>query len=345
MKRISFLLFLAASVLLFDCGGGGGSSPQGRSSNKLFLAMKATTPTFTATVSVSGAPKMKSSLASAPTFSDQAMNLAFQLLRDYSYPADEGVVDMTNIYKVLYEAGGYLDDAKSICSPLSSAVTDSLISSYAFSDFLGHTYDCGGNMPESGGYGSSVAYREAGLDKYMLATYKWAPDDTQQITIGAIQTRFNDTTKDVELTFAQTVNYPAGSDMGGVSGSGFATRTYIKGNSDTHAFELKLAMSNQWGSPMSIVGKGISQGAGNYFLMRDSANYYCLPAGATETDLRSITPTDYTAATGGACTAYVADVDTLYLTKYVGGQIPNYLDLVSFNSGTAGTPVNYLLFP
>jgi len=87
MKRISFLLFLATSVFVFGCGGsggGGGLLPKGKSSNKLFLAVKATTPAFKATVSASGALKMKSSIASAPTFTDQAMNLAFQLLRDYS---------------------------------------------------------------------------------------------------------------------------------------------------------------------------------------------------------------------------------------------------------------------
>jgi len=339
MRRISFLLFLATSVFLSGCGGGGGSSPQGGGSNKLFLAVKATTPTFTATVSALGAPKMKSTLASSPTFTDQAMNLAFQLLRDYSYPADEGKVDMTNIYKVLFEAGGYLDNAKTICSPI--ATTTEAISPYAFSDVMIQDYDCGGTRAESGGYGSSVAYREdSGTgDKFMLASYKWAPDPTSQIAIGAIQTQFNDTTKDVELTFAQTVLYPMSLST---PTNGFATRTYIKGNSDTHAFELKIAMANPWGAPTSIVGKGISQGVGNYFLMRDGSNYYCLPAGVTETDLRSIAPT-ISALVSANCASYVTDVDTL--TPYDATQIPNYLDLASFNSGTAGTPVKYLMFP
>jgi len=342
------LVVLAALLGFISCGGGGGSSSgSGSGNNTLFNAVKSTTPTFTATLSATPAPVMKTAMFSAPTITDQAMNLAFQLLRNYSYPADEGVVDMTNIYKVLHEAGGYLDNAKSICSSITTT-TDSAISSYAFSDFLGHTYNCGGNVSEAlqSGYGGSVAYREdSGTgDKFMLATYKWAPVPTEQIAIGAIQTRFNDTTKDVELTFAQTVDYPISSSMGGTTGSGFATRTNIVGNSSTHAFELKIAMKGPWGG-MSLVGKGISQGEGNYFLIKNGANYYCLPAGATEDDLRSITPTNQ-AGVSSNCSSYVSGVDGL--TAYEvnnAAQLPGFNNVDSFNLGVAGTPVHYQMFP
>ena len=87
------------------------------------------------------------------------MNLAFQLLRDYTYPDDEGIVDMTNIYKVLYTAGEILANTGHGCTPITT-ITDSAISSYAFSDFLGHTYNCEFTMTESGGYGNSTAYRD-----------------------------------------------------------------------------------------------------------------------------------------------------------------------------------------
>ena len=350
MKKVVALVVLVVLAALpgfIGCGGGGSSSSDSGGNNKsgsntLFNAVKATTPTFTATVSA--APSMKAGLFSAPAFTDQAMNMAFQLLRNYTYPDDEGKVDMTNIYKVLHEAGGYLDNAKSLCSAITTT-TDSAVSSYAFSDFLGHTYDCGGTVADSGGYGSSGAYREDGGTgyQYMLATYKWAPDSTQQITIGAIQAEYNNTTKDVALTFAQTVNYPLYSAMGGTTGSGFATRTHITGNSDTHAFELKIALGNPWGG-MSIVGKGVSQGAGQYFLMKHGADYYCLPAGATEDDLRNIAPTDQ-AGVSSNCTGYVAGVDLL--TPYDvnnPADVPN-IDLTDFNHGVGGTPYHYLMFP
>lgn len=345
MRKIwLWVLCSAVCLLLFACGGGGGSTStkDKGGANALFLAVKNTTPAFKSTVSAAPKNKTVSSIASAPTFTDPAMNLAFQLLRDYSYPADEGKVDMTNIYKVLYEAGGYLSDAKSICSSMTTT-TGSAVSSYAFSDFLGHSYDCGGTRAESGGYGNSVAYGESGSDQYMLATYKWAPDSAQQITIGAIEAHLNLSTGNVELTFAQTVNYPPGSSMGGSPGSGFATRTFIAGNSATHAFELKIAMANSGGYSQSLVGKGVSQGSGQYFLIRNGTDYYCLPAGATETDLMSITPTPEVGVSTD-CSGYVAGVKAI--TPYDTGNpahIPD-IDLSSFDLGVGGTPFKYLMF-
>lgn len=352
MRNISVFIVLAVSMLQFSCGGGGGSAAgqQDRGTPALFLAVKNTTPAFTATVSA--APKMKSGIYSAPSFSSMDMNLAFQLLRDYSFPADEGKIDMTNIYKVLFEAGGYLDDAPTLCSTMTPTL-DSVISSYVFSEFLEHTYNCGGTRAESNdgnalndpkAYGRSVAYKEVGNDKYMLATYKWAPDPAQQIAIGAIQTHFNSSTNDVELTFAQTVNYPIDSDMGGATGSGFVTRTTITGNSATHAFTLKIAMGDGKGTGQALVGKGVSQGIGNYFLMRNGLNYYCVPAGATESTLSSMTSTTQGGVSAN-CSAYVADVAAMVpfdVTDF--SQVPR-LDLSSFNLGVAGTPRKYLMFP
>jgi len=347
MHRNLFAFVLVVLACCTSCSGGGSSTSSSSSgtvsgNTTLFNAVKATTPTFTATLSA--APALKAEMYSAPTFSDQSMNMAFQLLRNYTFPNDEGKVDMTNIYKVLHETGGYLDNAKSMCSSITTTV-DSAVSAYAFSDFLGHTYNCGGTNAESGGYGSSVAYREdtASGDKFMLATYKWAPDPVQQITIGSIQTRFNNTTKDVELTFAQTVNYPVNSAMGGATGNGFATRTNIKGNADTHTFEIKIALVNGFGG-MSMVGKGVSQGAGQYFLIRNNANYYCLPAGATEDDLRNISATTQ-AGVSANCTAYIAGVNGLAAYNVNDtAQIPN-INLSDFSNGVAGTPYHYLMFP
>jgi hypothetical protein len=79
--------------------------------------------------------------------------------------------------------------------------------------------------------------------------------------------------------------------------------------------------------------------------MRNGANYYCLPAGATEADLMSITPTNQTVANTGACSIYVADVAALNpYTVSDPAQIPSYVDLSSFNLGVGGTPVHYLMF-
>ncbi len=74
--------------------------------------------------------------------------------------------------------------------------------------------------------------------------------------------------------------------MGGVEGSGFAIRARVDGNSATHTFDLKMAINGT-----SIVGKGISRGAGNHFLFRSGGSYYCIPAEATEADLMAVVAT------------------------------------------------------
>ena len=153
MKRLMIVFCAIAIVAYIGCGGSKDSGSS-RGPNALFLAVKATTPTFTATTSM--APAFTGSRKMAPSIADPAMMLAFQMLRDYNFPADEGKIDMTNIYKVMWEAGGYLDGAKTLPS-LTTAVTDSLVSPFLFSDFLGHTYTNGGTQAENNGYGGSAA--------------------------------------------------------------------------------------------------------------------------------------------------------------------------------------------
>jgi hypothetical protein len=333
MMKNMVALPLVAMLGIVGCGGGSSSRSSG-GSNTLFVAVRATVPSFTATVST-GVAKTDIGESSAPLISDMAMNVAFQLLRSYTYPDDEGKIDMSNIYKVLYEAGRYLDEAPERCSPI-SAVADGAISPFQFSDFLGQTYDCGGTMAESGGYGSSVAYRVSGDQKYLLASYKWAPESDQQIAIGVIEAAYDVATQDVSLIFAQAVDYPAGSSMGGETGSGFATRARITGNAGTHAFELKMLAQY-----VSLVGKGVSQGAGNYFLFRNGNDYYCLPAGATESDLAAIASTDLDHVSAN-CDSYKTAVSSA--VPYDPSTDLPKIDLSDFDQGVGGTPVHYLMF-
>jgi hypothetical protein len=324
MKKLPVSLLL---TLVFAVGGCGSdstpSTPSDNTTNQLFTAVKQAVPAFQ--------PSAKSAKA---TINDQAMMVAYQLLRDYTYPDDEGVVDMSNIYKVLWEAGRYLDEAPTRCATVAESV-DSAVSPFAFDDFLGHSYVLGAST-EVGGYGSSIAYGQVGDDRRMLVSFKWAPDAAQQVAIGVIQAQHNAVTGDVSVRFAQAVRYPPGSTMGGVDGSGFAIRAQIDGNSTTHAFDLKMAINGT-----TLVGKGISRGAGNYFLFRSGDAYYCLPAEATEADLAAIVPTDL--ANVPAEGAAYKDAVSAAVQYDVNTDLPN-IDLSDFNQGVAGTPVSYLMF-
>ncbi len=324
MNRSLACLVLVVAFVVGSCGSDSPSTPTGNNgTNQLFTAVKQAVPAFQ--------PSAKSA---DKTISDQAMMVAFQLLRNYTYPADEGVVDMSNIYKVLWETGQYLDGAPARCATVAEA-TDNALSPFPFGDFLGHSY-ARGVSSESGGYGNSVAYGEAGNERRMLVSYKWAPDATQQITIGVIQVAHDSTTGDVAVRFAQSVRYPPGSTMGGVDGSGFAIRAQIDGNSTTHAFELKMAIGGT-----SIVGRGISRGAGNWFLFRCGSAYYCIPADATEADLAALVPTDLANVPAGG--AAYKDAVSAAVPYDLATDLPA-IDLSDFNGGVAGTPVSYLMY-
>jgi hypothetical protein len=330
MRRHVALSMTAVIVALLGCSSGG----SGDQKNTLYLTVKQTTPVVKATTSNAGGTALSRLAlgqrnAAAGSFADPVMRTAFGLLRDYVYPDDEGKIDMSNMYKALWETGRFMENAKSVCSPIPSTA-DSAISPFAFSDFLGHTYDCGGSTGESGGYGESIAYREVGSARYMLATYKSAPDPTTSTGIGAIQAMYDDATKDVALIFANTVVYPG-------NPTAYALRARIVGNSATHAFELKMMVGSGY---VSLVGKGISQGTGNYFLIRGGAGYYCLPAGATESDLAVTVASDEAAASASSCSGYVADVKAL--AEYVASDVPG--SFADFDGGVAGTPVKYLMF-
>lgn len=303
-------------------GPGGGDDPVVEFDGAvMFAAVKQAAPAFTA-----GTAKAE--------ISDPALQVAFQLLREYTYPDDEGVVDMSNIYKVLWEASGYMENASRGADPIDA--TDASISPYAFSDFLGDDYSLGDAQEESDGYGRSTAHAVVGTEQRMLVTYKWAPQPTDQITIGVIQARYDTTTTEVSLRFAQTVQYPAGSPMGGAEGDGFAIRARIDGNATTHAFELQMAIGET-----SLVGKGISRGDSNHFLFRSGDQYYAIAAGASEDDLAAITPTTL-AAVPDVCADY-ADAVSQATPYDLDTDLPA-LDLSDFDGGVAGTPVKYLMF-
>jgi hypothetical protein len=325
MKRLIPCVLLSAIMLLAGCGGDDGpATPAGQPTpNLLFTAVKQSVPAFE--------PSTTTAKAMLP---DQALQVAYRLLRDYTYPDDEGVVDMSNLYKVLWEASSRLDEAPERCVAVTPAA-DGDLSPFAFDDLLGHTYALG-MSEEDGGYGASIAYAQMGNERRMLTSYKWAPDAAQQVAIGVIQAAHDTVSGDVSIRFAQAVRYPPGSTMGGSEGSGFSIRARIDGNSTTHAFELKMAINGT-----SLVGKGVAHGAGNWFLFRHGDTYYCIPADADEYELMTTVATDL-ANVPAAGAAYKDAVSALEPYD-VATDLPG-IDLGDFDGGVAGTPVAYLMF-
>ena len=245
----------------------------------------------------------------------------YTLLRNYEYPTHEGIIDMHNIYKVIYTAGQIYSDAESGCSTITEAAVQS-----PFDLGLSDTYTCAGNSDTmSDTYAKGYAIKESGNTKYGLLTYRWAPDTPTHEEHGVLQASYNETTGDLTIRMVHLVYYE--------SQEGFVVRSHITGNDQTHAFTVQMITTGTGSSPSytSLVGKGISQGDGNYFLLKVnnssgvSGNYFCVPAtatGASLEDIHTSTPTGSTTVDTG-CSTYQTDVDALdFLTT---GDVPTAL--------------------
>jgi len=217
-------------------------------------------------------------------FSGSVLNYIYQALREYEFPRDEGVIDMHNIYKALHTSGHVYETAEALCSSIPEATVQS-----PFDLGLGSTtYDCAGNKGSlTDDYANGFAIRESEGTKHALLTLHTAADPGQQ-SHGVLQGNYNETTGDLLLHMVDVVNYDAD--------EGFVVRSHIEGNAITHAFTLRTITSGVYANPTwtSLVGKGISRGAGNYFLFKAntsdgvSGGYFCISAEAGLTDLQTM---------------------------------------------------------
>ncbi len=292
-------------MLLMLSGGG----------NFFYNAIKEVAPTIGAGTS----RNMQRDLSSGTIMYD-----IYTILRDYEYPTHEGIVDMHNIYKVIYTAGQIYSAAESNCTEISDDTT--VNSPYNLG--ISQTYSCAGNSNTmDDDYANGFAIKESGGVKYGLLTYRWAPDAPSHTEHGILQGSYNESTGDLSIRMIHHVYY--------ASEEGFVVRSHIDGNTQTHAFTISMISSGTGGSPtwISIVGKGISEGSGNSFLFKVSNNtvtdrYFCISSDATETtfeEIHSDAPTgSATVESTSDCYTYLSDVDAMtFLTE--GSDVPKSL--------------------
>ncbi len=301
MRKKTILLCTAFLGLMAGCG----SKADSQSSNFLYAAARNIAPAVKTSAAVaSGSSGF--ALASAPGVAAQDMpwysgnlgGLIFQTLRDYQYPRDEGSIDGTNLYKVLFDAGNiYERNATSL-----DAITEKAVASpFDFQTFNVHdTYDKGKNGVS--GQPVFMATRQVGNQRHLLATMKQG--DASMIMQGV----HDGDTKDLELNTMMVSPYTSGSMAGEVYG----VRSYIKGNETTHSFVFRfLQFSSNPATGLSyyysVIGMGVSQGADAHFLFYASGpgfsapetGYYCFAATDAEPQYQAKFAAYPPAAAGG----------------------------------------------
>lgn len=323
-KLIVILSILIAAIFIGGCGGissttssSDGSSSDGSSSGDsssfdlpdgekaFYNAVMDITPVIETTSSTSAVRAVTTSWDSGnPAYE------IFNAFQEYVFPRDEGVIDTSNVYKLLFEAGNSYDRA--VDSAVELPALTVIVSPFDFEDVAGSYTHASSNY----------ALLKDGDTVHALLTWIW--DEDPKFSYGVFKGDFNTATGDIELDMAYLVDYPPDGDPDG-GDSNYCLRTYISGNEDTHSFTLRASkVGTQDGYyAISMVGTGISRSDNpdNYFLLKiiDNDNlsgypegrYYKFSAGADETAFKAHPINGYAVGEFNDPDGYTAILDSM----------------------------------
>jgi len=203
----------------------------------------------------------------------------FNAFQEYTYPDDEGVIDVSNIYKLLFEAGNTYNNAVDDVTALTAATA------------IASPFDFGNDTVSYTHASDSYALAKDGDTVSALLTWIW--DESPKMSYGVIEGTFNETTGDLSLDMVYLVDYEGDSD--------YCLRMQISGNESTHQFTVKTSKtgSNEGSYSISMIGTGVSQSESedDYFLLKiidndnlgsyTSGRYYKFSSSADEDTLRA----------------------------------------------------------
>jgi hypothetical protein len=248
-------------VMLMSCGGTtsgistvgnpGFDMPTGKTA--FYSPATDTTPVITASTS-SGSSAVK--YISTDWDSGHPVQEIFNTFQEYTYPDDEGVIDISNIYKLLFEAGNNYETALETVEELNAATE--ITSPFDFgTDVVSYTHAT-----------DHYALSKDGDTVSALLTWIW--DEDPKFSYAVIEGTYNETTGDLTLNLVYIVDYETDSD--------YCLRTYISGNELTHEFTIKYSKTGSEDDTytLSMIGTGVSQSDSEeaYFLikMKDNDN-------------------------------------------------------------------------
>lgn len=317
------VLVLAATLMATGCEGFGFSASQTLPELGFFDAAREAAPEIKATESDgTRSSGMSRELApgETPEWRNDVANplySVFNLLREFDPAVQEGDLDRSNFYKVLYDVSNLIPE-----SPQAFDEPQQVSSPFDFgNDPRTYTY---GEDRELSGESTYEAISDYALEfdgdtTICLATYVWREGDKYER--GAFEASKNAATGDIDIRFLHLVSYSGGET--------YSNLMYITGNENEHTFTLRYldagrSSQGSEGAKVAIVGHGVSQSESgdDYFLMKalgeplTTARYYKFPAGATETDLKDYAWDGYSAADIDDPENYLGVVDSLEMLTF-----------------------------
>lgn len=277
----------------------------------------------------------------------------FYILREFNPDTDQGVIDTSNLYKTMWEARNFFSNTKSQCTAITEQTitppfdfgNDATTYTCAYNEDAANGYDFGGAYKELDANGAVIPATEASRTatdaavKYGLFGFVWVDSTNPHNEYGTLQGVLNTTTNDLSLDIAVWVDYTDQND--------YCYRNDIEGNTDTHAFTFRSMKGNkvEGSSYTSIVGKGVSQGEGEYFLLKlfnnefPAGKYYCIAATDGEAELQAMEAAGFNEPDAN-CAEYQTDVDAM--TPFTTDNLA--CAEIDFNPGGTGTAAQGTIF-
>lgn len=189
-------------------------------------------------------------------------------LREYVASRDEGVVDRSNLYKLLLD----VDTVYSGLSGEAQTITEQTITppfSQLSSVVCNKAYNDTSNQ-------RAIALKDSSAETQAIQTWIWT-DAANKAEYGIASLNYNRLTNDITVEMTYSVDYDT-SD----TDTTYNMRCQVAGNTEEHSFQFKYRIGTA-----NIVAKGISEGDGNYMLFKyarstDEAKYLVVPAGTSE---------------------------------------------------------------
>ncbi len=275
MNRKGTVLVLIASALsvfiLLGCNSDSDDATtsnhnSGLSSGDLFYAtMRETTPVYEPisvedeALKLAGFVVPVQPLIGAEDWSSgELLYSVYFTLRDFQSPRDEGVVDRSNLYKLLYDAESVFSGAYSSADRLPSA--QAIASPFAGIDTSATLFESAANIEDDS---LSVAYTNTEETLEALVTWKWTEDsDPDKAERGIAYYIYNKHTNDITIDMVFAVDYDISTPA-----TEYNLRCKATGNTVDHSFQFNYLINST-----AIIAKGVSQGQDNYVVFKYSSD-------------------------------------------------------------------------
>lgn len=263
------------ALILFACTSmtTNNNSPQSHAA-VFFNSAESTTPVFKPTTAESSSITPITAKTPPQNWgSGLPIYSVYYSLREFIHDRDEGHVDRSNLYKLIYD----VDTVYSGTSELASTLNEQTVVP-PFNALPSVVCNRGINNTDGN---NAIVLKETTETIDAIITWIWS-DQPNKNEYGIAAIHFDKITNNITIDMTYCVDYDTSTPT-----TDYNMRCHVNGNASANAFEYQYILSYMNNTYDVIVAKGISRGAGNYMLFKYRDNgttkYLVAPGDADET--------------------------------------------------------------